>query len=198
MTEARCGLLLLTGGEGRRLGGPKHDRPHPAGGSWGGRLVALFREVCPEGPVEVLGASLPELPGLPRIEDPREGPAVALRVWARHAAPAARRWWVVPCDQVAWTPEGFRRWLEAAEVADPAGAAWALARADGRPQPLGGLLGAALRPPLAALACTRVHELAAALPQAALPAERYEGMDLDTPEDLAAWTSSLGKVGVDR
>ncbi|HJU82935.1 MAG TPA: NTP transferase domain-containing protein [Holophagaceae bacterium] len=193
MTESRCGLLLLTGGGGLRLGGPKHLRPHPAGGSWGGRLVGIFREVCPEGPVMVLGAPLPDLPGLPRMEDPREGPAVALRFWAGRRVPDARRWWVVPCDQVDWTAQGFEGWLEAAEAADPGGLAWALARVGQRPQPLGGLLGSALRLPLAGLAFTRVHELAAALPQAPLPAECYQGMDVDTPEDLQAWDASRGK-----
>ena len=52
-----AGLLLLTGGRGRRLGGPKHLRPHPAGGSWGGHLAGVFAAVFPGGPVQVRGVN---------------------------------------------------------------------------------------------------------------------------------------------
>ena len=57
-----AGLLLLTGGKGQRLGGTKHDRPHPSGGSWGGHLVAVHQAVFGDAPVCVLGAPLPDQP----------------------------------------------------------------------------------------------------------------------------------------
>ncbi len=193
MTE-RCGLLLLTGGEGRRLGGPKHDRPHPAGGTWGGHLVGVFRDVCPQGPVTILGAALSDFPDLNSINDPRLGPAVALTRWAACEAFPVRRWWILPCDQVDWDSDSFRAWLEAAELADPEGLAWCYAREEDRPQPLGGFLGADLRPALAVLTNTRVRDLTAELPHREMPASRYQGRDVDTLEELAGWRSGVGEA----
>lgn len=183
----RCGLVLLTGGQGARLGGPKHGRPHPRGGSWGGHLVRVFRAVVPEGPVQLVGAPLPDHPDLPRIEDPREGPAVALRAWASAGPPSARRWWVVACDQVQWTASALADWLAEAEAADPEGRAWALVRRENRRQPLGGFAGSALIPHLTASAQRSLHGLLDGLPVLELPGETWAGADLDTPEDLAAF-----------
>lgn len=181
----RCGLLLLTGGQGARLGGPKHLRPHPSGLSWGAQLVAVFRETCP-GPVQLLGAPLPELE-LPRVEDPRRGPAVALRHWVASGPPPARRWWILPCDQVRWDATSFGAWLEEAEAADPEGRAWV--RVEG--QPLGGFLGAALLPALAALEADTVRGLAATLPAKLVPDRAWRGADVDDPAELAAWEAEL-------
>ena len=97
----KAGLLLLSGGSGTRMGAPKHALPHPGGGSWGGHLVGVFAAVFPDGPVQVLGDPLPDHPDLPRLEDPREGPAVALRTWARLEATAVD------------LPDGFRPLLAA-------------------------------------------------------------------------------------
>lgn len=183
----RCGLVLLTGGKGERLGGPKHGRPHPEGGSWGGHLVRVFRTVVPEGPVQVLGAALPDHPDLPRVEDPREGPAVALRAWARSGPPPARRWWVVACDQVHWTAPAFAAWLAEAEAADPEGEAWILVRRAERRQPLGGFAGTALLPPTVSSRATSLHALLEGLAVRELPGAAWAGDDLDTPADLAAF-----------
>lgn len=178
------GLLLFTGGAGRRLGGPKHDRPHPAGGTWGGHLVRLFETLRPGAPLQVLGAPLPDRPDLPRIDDPREGPAVALRAWAARPAPPVRAWLLLPCDQVGWTAETLQAWLHRAEAADPAGEAWVLASVGGRDQYLGSLLGAALRPCLAMLEARSMAGLAGQLPLLRLASEGPGWRDVDSPEDL--------------
>ena len=189
----RCGLVLLTGGQGARLGGPKHDRPHPGGGSWGGHLVRVFRAAVTDGPVQLVGAPLPDLPGLPRIEDPRQGPAVALSAWAAAEPPASRRGWVAACDQVHWTPEAFAAWLAEAEAADPEGRAWTLVRREDRRQPLGGIAGATLIPHLAVSTATSLHALLVPLPVLELPGAAWAGADLDTPEDLAAFRPAPGR-----
>ncbi len=119
------GLLLLTGGKGERLGGPKHDRSHPLGGSWGGHLVRVFEAVFPGGPVELLGEPLPDRPDLRPMDDPRLGPAEALKAWAAQGrGEHARRWWVVACDLPRWTEADLRAWWSQVLVADPEGAVW--------------------------------------------------------------------------
>jgi molybdopterin-guanine dinucleotide biosynthesis protein A len=183
----RCGLVLLTGGRGARLGGPKHDRPHPLGGSWGGHLVSAFRFVVPDGPVQLIGEPLPDFPGLRRLDDPREGPAVALRVWAASDPPPARRWWVLACDQARWTREAFAEWLAEAEAADGHDGAWAIVVREGHRQPLGGLLASALLPALARADATSLRALMGALPLRELPGTAWAGEDIDTPGELAAF-----------
>jgi molybdopterin-guanine dinucleotide biosynthesis protein A len=179
------GLLLLSGGAGTRLGAPKHALTHPAGGSWGGHLVRVFESAFPGAPLQVLGEPLPDRPELPRLDDPREGPAVALRTWAATptAAAAADLWWVVACDQVRWTPERLQAWAAVCEAADPAQSRWVMALNRGRLQPLGGWLPGALRPALAASSARSLMTLAAALPHLALPREGEEWLDVDTPEE---------------
>lgn len=191
--EAPLGMLLLTGGQGRRLGGPKHDRPHPSGGTWGGHLVRVFLEVFPRGPVQILGEPLPDLEGLEGAEitvvpDPRQGPAVALTTWARSEPPAVVRWWVVPCDQVAWTVADLSAWYSLADDADPVGRGWVMAREGEREQPLGGFIGSMLLPSLASFEETRVRDLAARLPRCIVASNAYRGLDVDLPADLKAWT----------
>lgn len=182
---ARCGLALLTGGRGARLGGPKHGRPHPEGGSWGGHLVRVFRAVVADGPIRVLGEPLPEWPDLPRADDLRHGPAVALRAWAGSSLPPARRWWVVACDQVRWTPEAFAAWLAEAEAADPDGAAWVFTLRDGHRQQLGGCLGGQALAALARSGATSLQGLLADVPAEIAAGRTWFGEDIDTPEDLA-------------
>jgi molybdopterin-guanine dinucleotide biosynthesis protein A len=181
------GLLLLSGGEGRRMGRPKHDLPHPAVGSWGGHLAGVFEALWPSGPVVVLGEPLPDRPGLPRLDDPREGPAVALRRWCAAPAPAEDRWWVVACDQVRWTPERLEAWFQRATAADPGATRWVMAEHDGRLQPLGGFLPGLLRPALAHGTERSLIRLAQGVPHLVLPAEGPEWLDLDTPEDRRAF-----------
>lgn len=182
------GLLLLTGGKGERLGGPKHDRPHPAGGTWGGRLVAVFREAFGPGPVSVLGLALPDHPELRVYPDPGEGPAVALRLWAaREDVPDAERWWVVPCDQVRWTAADLAAWHARALEADPGAARWVMARSGGRLQPLGGFLAHGLRAALASVHASTVRRLAEQVPSAEVEADLRAWADVDSPEDLRAW-----------
>ncbi|MBS1784505.1 MAG: NTP transferase domain-containing protein [Acidobacteria bacterium] len=183
-SPARCGLVLLTGGQGARLGGTKHDRPHPCGGSWGGHLVTVFRSVVPEGPVHIVGAPLPDFPGLPRLEDPREGPAVALRAWAASSPPHALRWWVLACDQPRWNAKSFESWLAEAESVDEA---WALVVRDGHRQPLGGFLTASILPRLIQSEARSLHGLMDGLPLGILSGVAWMGADIDTPGDLEAF-----------
>ena len=181
---SRCGLVLLTGGRGARLGGPKHGRAHPEGGSWGGHLVRVFQAVVPDGAVMLVGEALPDFPDLPRLEDPREGPAVALRTWAASSPPAARRWWILACDQPRWTAEAFAAWLAEAEGVDHA---WALVVRDGHRQPLGGFIPAALLLALAQSDAMSLRALMAALPVRELTGADWRGDDIDTPGDLAVY-----------
>ncbi len=186
------GMLLLTGGQGRRLGGPKHDRPHPAGGTWGGHLVRLFREVFPSGPVQILGEPLSDIQDLMDtritvVSDPRQGPAVALTTWAQSEPPLAVRWWVVPCDQVDWTAPALAAWYSLADDADPSGRGWVMVREGDREQPLGGFMGATLLPSLASFQETRVRDLVARLPRCIVASAAYRGLDVDVPEEMEAW-----------
>lgn len=183
----KAGLLLLSGGGGTRMGAPKHALEHPLGGSWGGHLVRVFAAVYPEGPVQVLGDPLPDHPDLPRIEDPREGPAVALRTWAGQEAPTVDRWWIVACDQVRWTPPRLREWARISEVSDPAATHWVMALHDGHLQPLGGWLPDAFRARIAVSTERSLYALATRLPHLALPSDGAEWLDVDTPEDRQAW-----------
>ncbi len=190
--EAPLGMLLLTGGQGRRLGGPKHDRSHPAGGTWGGHLVRVFREVFPSGPVQILGEPLPDIgdlrgKGITVVPDPRQGPAVALSTWAQSEPPLAVRWWVVPCDQVAWTPRDLLAWYSLADDVDPSGRGWVMVREGEREQPLGGFMGSELLPCLASFEASRVRDLVARLPRCIVECQAYRGMDVDDPEDLKVW-----------
>lgn len=181
------GLLLLTGGQGRRMGAPKHSLPHPDGGTWGGHLARVFESLWPTGAAMVLGEPLPDRPDLPRFDDPREGPAVALRRWCATVAPAEDRWWVVACDQIQWTPERLAAWFQLIQAADPEASRWVLAERDGRLQPLGGFLPGALRPALAATTERSLLRLAQTLPHLVLPAAGPEWEDLDTPEERRAF-----------
>lgn len=187
------GLLLLTGGAGRRLGRPKHLEPHPTGSSWAGHLVALFEGAYPEGPVQVLGGALPERPDLPAYPDEGRGPASALVAWAARPAPAARRWWIVACDQVRWDAASLEAWTRAVEAADPRAERWILAEADGHLQALGSVLPGALRGALALREETRMRDLARALPHRAVTWEHAVWEDVDTPEQLARWRKDQGK-----
>lgn len=189
--DAPLGLVLLTGGKGERLGGPKHDRPHPAGGTWGGRVVDLFRALHPEGPVCVLGLPLPDHPELKAFPDPGEGPAVALRLWAaREDVPEAARWWIVPCDQVRWREEDLAAWHEAALRADPEASRWVMAECRGRAQPLGGILPHRLRPALAAVPASTVRRLAERVGALRLPFDLAAWEDVDTPAGLEAFEAA--------
>ncbi len=169
------------------MGMPKHLLDHPAGGTWGGHLVRVFASVCPHGPMCVLGDPLPDWPTLPRLEDPRQGPAVALRAWSSLPAPAARRWWVVACDQVRWTPARLEIWLALAAAADPDASHWVLARHQGHLQPLGSLLPASLRTRLAATGDRSLQAVVSQLPHLILDLEGNEWLDVDTPEARKAF-----------
>ena len=177
-------MLLLTGGEGRRFGAPKHLQPHPLGGSWAGHLVKVFEQVFPGGPIQVLGAPIGERPELGSFEDPRQGPARALAHWAAEAQPLASWWWVVACDQIRWTVPGLEAWFALTRAEDPEGRAWALAEHENRIQYLGGFLGAALLPEVAASGAASLRDLAGALPCRIIPSLGPEWFDVDRPEDL--------------
>jgi molybdopterin-guanine dinucleotide biosynthesis protein A len=180
-------MVLLTGGEGRRLGAPKHDRLHPEGGSWAGHLVEVFHRVFPRGPIQAVGNPVPERPELGALEDPRQGPARALAAWAATTPPEASRWWVVACDQVRWIPENLGAWHARAVEADPRGQAWVLANHGGRAQFLGGFLGATLLSSLGASQAGSLWKLVEELPHVYLKAEGSEWLDVDSAEDLRDW-----------
>ena len=169
------------------MGAAKHTLSHPGGGTWGGYLVRIFETVFPDAPIQVLGEPLPDRLELAVVEDPREGPAAALRSWAGGKAPAADRWWIVACDLVRWTPERLAAWAERAATADPAAGHWVMAHHGGCLQPLGGWLPAGLRPALAARPERSLMALAEALPHLALPCEGPEWLDVDTPEERRAF-----------
>ena len=177
------GLLLLSGGAGARMGAPKHALDHPEGGSWGGHLARVFETVFPGAPIQVLGEPLPDRPDLPRLDDPREGPAVALRRWAALDAAVVEVWWVVACDQVRWTPDRLSDWASVCETMDPFHTRWVMALHGGHLQPLGGWLPSALRSALAATTAPSLMVLANALPHLALPREGPEWTDVDTAEE---------------
>ncbi|WP_257305143.1 molybdenum cofactor guanylyltransferase [Geothrix campi] len=187
MNPQGTGLLLLSGGQSRRMGAAKHALAHPAGGSWGGRLVEVFEAVFPGAPIQILGDPLPDRPDLAVLEDPREGPAKALRTWAALEAPAVRRWWVVACDQVRWTPSSLQAWDHRAEAADPRTRHWVVAQHGGRLQPLGGWLPAALRPAVAGSTTRSLTALTESLPHLVLSCDGPEWMDVDTPEERRAF-----------
>lgn len=189
MSRPRAGLLLLSGGQSRRMGEAKHALAHPGGGTWGGYLVRVFETVFPGAPLQVLGEPLPDRPDLALVEDRREGPALALRTWATQAVPDACRWWVVACDQVRWTPERLDAWARRAEAADPRALHWVAASHDGRLQPLGGWVATALRPALATAAHRSLTALVEFLPHLVLPCDGVEWKDVDTPEERQAFES---------
>ena len=178
----RVGMLLLTGGQGSRLGMPKHDLVHPSGTTWGGHLVAVFQSVFPEGPVQILGEALADRPDLPVIDDPRQSPVVALVHWANSPAPAVDVWWVVACDQVRWQTESLQAWVDLAQVADPVHRHWVLGRSEGILQPLGGLLPHSLRPTLIGSKARSIWALAESIPHCILDNDLPGWRDVDTPE----------------
>jgi len=188
---AAAGLLLLTGGRGRRFGGPKHLQPHPDGGTWGSHLVDVFGAVFPGGPVQLLGAALPGRPDLVPEPDPGEGPAVALRLWAGRGGPQPRRWWLAACDQVRWTAESLDAWHAAVAAADPSAAHWVVARNGGRIQPLGGFLAGGLVAALARVPARALMGLVDALPALVLDSEGGQWLDVDTREAHRAYLEGL-------
>lgn len=179
----KAGLLLLSGGQGVRMGAPKHALDHPEGGSWGGHLVRVFEAVFPDAPILVLGDPLPDRPELPHLDDPREGPAVALRAWARAEVPEVDRWWIVACDQVRWTPARLRAWAATCEGEDASATRWVMARHAGHLQPLGGWFPSTLRPALATSTMSSLVALAASVPYLAISHEGAEWVDVDTPKE---------------
>ena len=187
MNPGEAGLLLLSGGRSRRMGAAKHALAHPQGGTWGGHIARVFESVFPGGPIRVLGDPLPDRPDLPAFDDPRQGPAAALRAWALAETPSARRWWVVACDQVRWTPARLQAWAQRAEAADPAAAHWVMAQHGGHLQPLGSWLPDGLRSRLAAAPHRSLMALAEALPHLLLPCDGPEWVDVDTPEERRAF-----------
>lgn len=189
MNPAPAGLLLLTGGEGRRLGAPKHRQLHPQGGSWAGHLVSVFEALFPGCPIQALGEPVPERPELGCLSDSRQGPARALEVWAASQPPPVLRWWVLACDQVRWDAAALRAWSMRAMESDPKGEAWVLAKYEERVQFLGGFLGGALIPALATATASSLWSLSESLPTVVLPVSGPEWLDVDSPEDLALWRS---------
>lgn len=193
---APAGILLLTGGRGRRFGGPKHDQPHPSGGTWGAHLVDVFGAVFPQGPVRVLGEPLPDRPGLDLARDPGQGPAAALVQWAGLApsGPAPLRWWVAACDQVRWTPESLAAWHARAAEADPDATRWVLARHGDHLQYLGGFLASSLAPALAGAAPGSMRTLVLDAPHAIIDWPADVWLDVDTPGAREAWLAERGNT----
>ena len=196
--SAPAGLLLLTGGRGRRFGGPKHGQPHPGGGSWGGHLVDVFQAVFPGGPVQILGQALPDRPGLGAIQDPGQGPAVALAHWAGLGPEPVLRWWVLACDQVRWTPEALTAWHEEVCALDPGAERWVMAQAGGHTQYLGSFLAGSLVAGLVGSEARSLEWLARALPCALSAWSHACWTDVDTADDLRAWQADPSNWGFGR
>lgn len=147
----------------------------------------MFAEALGKGPVRILGEPVAGRPDLPRLDDPRQGPAQALARWAAQETATPQRWWVVACDQVQWEPAELLDWHAAAAAEDPAGRAWVLTTLKGEPQPLGGFLGGTLLGALAGSAETRLLRLAASLPLRVLPWREQCFLDLDDRGAAEAW-----------
>ena len=147
----------------------------------------MFTRALGDGPVRILGEPLAERPDLPRLDDPRDGPAQALVHWAAREQVEARRWWIVACDQVHWDPPELAAWHAAAAEADPEGRAWVLAALNGESQPLGGFLGGALLGGLAGSPERRLLQLARTVPQRLLPWRTEPFLDLDDRASAEAW-----------
>jgi molybdopterin-guanine dinucleotide biosynthesis protein A len=189
----KVGLLLLTGGLGTRMGTPKHGLLHPSGCTWSHHLVAVFQTVFPEGPVQVLGEALLDRPDLPVLDDPRQGPMVALQRWAASPAPTVDRWWVVACDQVRWQVRELRAWADLAQNRDPDQEHWMIGRFAGHLQPLGGFLPHHLRPALAHTEARSLLGLVEALPHLILDSDLPGWRDVDTPAELATFEGEHGR-----
>ncbi|BDU73057.1 molybdenum cofactor guanylyltransferase [Mesoterricola silvestris] len=183
----KAGLLLLTGGQGRRFGGPKHAQPHPRGGTWGGHLVAVFQAVFPDGPLQILGEPLPDRPDLTPLADPGQGPAAALVRWASQATETPDHWWVVACDQVRWTPEALAAWHARVLEADPGAGHWVMAQVGDYTQYLGSFLPSSRVGDLAAQKPGSLRDLARALPTRRVEWPNPCWEDVDTPGALEAW-----------
>ncbi len=181
----KVGLLLLAGGQGSRMGTPKQDLPHPSGATWGSHLVTVFQSIFPDGPVQVLGKALVDRPDLMVMDDPRQGPAVALKHWAATDAPIVDVWWVVACDQVRWREEDLRSWIAHAQAADPEHRHWVLGSFDGHLQPLGGLLPHLLRPSLSEVEARSLVALVESLPHHVLSNNFPGWRDIDTSAERA-------------
>lgn len=188
----KVGLLVLTGGQGVRMGSPKHGLRHPAGLTWGHHLVAVFQAVFPEGPMQVLGEALLDRPDLPVLDDPRQGPAVALQHWAAAPAPTVDRWWMVACDQVRWQAHELRAWADLAQASDPDQEHWVIGRFVGHVQPLGGFLPHRLRPGLAQAEARSLLGLVEALPHLILDTDLPGWRDVDTPAERATFEGEQG------
>ncbi|MBP1628068.1 MAG: mobA, partial [Holophagaceae bacterium] len=186
-TQPSHGLLLLTGGQGSRMGEPKHAIALPGGGSWSGHLVRVFEEAFPGAQIRVLGNPVPDRPELPVVEDPRQGPGVALRVWAALEKAPVDWWWIAACDQMRWTPAALADWHRRATGER----AWTLGRHGDRLQYMGSWLPGELLPALAERQEKSVYALVDHLPHRILEVAGPEWMDLDTPEERRAWESSL-------
>ncbi|HJV47904.1 MAG TPA: NTP transferase domain-containing protein [Geothrix sp.] len=187
-------MLLLTGGRGSRMGTPKHNLPHPAGTTWGGYLIDVFQAVFPGAPVQVLGDPIQDRPDLPVVEDPREGPAAALRAWAQAPSPVVDLWWVVGCDQVRWRAEDLRDWFASAKALDPQHERWVLARCEGVAQPLGGWLPQALRPAFGLIPGASLRSLVEALPHLLVDSALEGWRDVDTREEREAFQRRMGEA----
>ena len=189
-TPLAIGLLLLTGGQSQRMGAPKFALPHPDGGSWAGHMVQVFEEAFPQSLTRVLGSPVPERPELKTLEDPRQGPAVALRTWARSEKAPIDWWWIAACDQVRWTPESLRQWFQRATNER----IWTLGLQGGRFQPMGSWLPKHLLPVLALTEVRSMHALLDCLPHRYLEVAGPEWLDLDTPEERQAWEAGVKDV----
>jgi molybdopterin-guanine dinucleotide biosynthesis protein A len=183
----KVGLLLLTGGLGARMGSPKHRLLHPSGLTWGHHLVTVFQAVFPEGPVQVLGEALVDRPDLPVLDDPRQGPVMALQRWAAAPAPVVDRWWVVACDQVRWEARELRAWADLAQDSDPDQQNWVIGNYAGHLQPLGGFLSHCLRTALAQAKARSLRDLVESMPHFILDSDLPGWKDLDTPSDRTSF-----------
>lgn len=165
------------------MGEPKHAIAFPGGGSWSGHLVAIFEEAFPGAAVRVLGNPVPERLELHVVEDPRQGPAVALRAWALAEEAEIDWWWIAACDQMHWSPETLQAWFRRATGER----IWTMGRHMDHVQSMGSWMPNELLPALREQQAHSLRALMGQLPHRILDVDGPEWLDLDTPEERKAW-----------
>lgn len=189
-------VVILAGGEGRRIGGgkplrvlggrPLLDHALAAARHWSGAVAVGVRD-----PAQAGGAGVPLIADVPDIAGPLAGLAAAMD-WA--AGQGADRVLVVPCDMPFLPPDLADRLARA--LTPDAGAA--VAASSGRLHPVCGLWRTSVRPLLedqaraGRLSLTALAERAGAVTVDWPTAPHDPFANVNTPDDLARAEARLG------